>query len=1035
MVFFNDSAFFSSRTSEVQVENRLPWNRRLRLERLQQGWSQGEVAKAIKTNPKTVSRWERGQAFPSRKYRSKLCQLYEKNADELGLIEKVARENDERQFSKSSIEHKSVLSNSNIIDFAQRTASPSSGPIFIALSEGAIKEVGANALTPESRTSPLTTSSTHFPPTAKIVSRQRAIPEQIPKHNLPIQITPLIGREQELKDACALLLRPETRLLTLTGAGGVGKTSLGLQIATNLLDIFVDGVYFVSLASISEVDLVLYTIAQTLGFGEAGKQSPLELLKDNLRGKELLILIDNFEQVAAAAPLLEELIATCPKLKLLVTSRTVLHSRNEQEFPVPPLALPNLKNLPGVEELSRFAAVSLFIQRSQVAKPDFRMNNSNAHAIAAICVHLDGLPLAIELAAAWIKLLPPQTLLARLGPRSEILTNRGRNVPIRQQTLRNTLIWSYNLLDAQEQWLFRILSIFVSGCTLEAIEVICNSLDSTTKNILGTTISLIDKNLLQQIEQVKGVPRLMMMATIREYGLECLASHGQVEVTRRAHALYYLKLVEEIEPKLVGVEQQSWFEVLEREYENLQAALHWSVERGELEIALRLGGALWRFWLVRGYVSEELLWLEQAIQGIKEVKASVRAKALISAGALAYHRGDIVRAMSFCRESLALFQDLGEIQGVAYSLHRLGLIASQSSDYSAAQSLEEEALQLFKEVGDKAGIAYSLTDLAYVAMDQGEFVRARSLAEEGLALFRSLGDKRGIVYSLLRLGRVYYFSQEDQVRAYALAEEAQKIAKEISYKWGVASSLGLLGQLTLNQGDISRARSLLEDALVIRRELGDRWGIAWGLYSLGWVEFNQSNYSAAKALFEECFMVLRELNDMELMASVLEALGGVVSSQGDPTWAAQLWGAAESLRETINAPITPVNRETYERFVAAARAKLSKKDFSEAWAVGRTMAPGQAIIAHGQTKALNSILSAPILSPTTVPSSTFPAGLTAREVEVLRWVASGLTDGQVAEKLTVSPRTVSTHLRSIYNKLGVNSRSGATRFAVEQHLI
>jgi tetratricopeptide (TPR) repeat protein len=443
--------------------------------------------------------------------------------------------------------------------------------------------------------------------------------------------------------------------------------------------------------------------------------------------------------------------------------------------------------------LSNFASVSLFLQRSQAARPDFQLNTSNGHTIAAICIQLDGLPLAIELAAAWIKLLPPQTLLARLEHRLELLTSRGLDLPMRQQTLRNTLMWSYDLLDEQEQCLFRQLSIFVAGCSLEAIEHVGATVCSTPILILNALASLVDKNLLQQNEQANGVPRLQMMATIREFGLECLAEHGELEGARRAHAEYYLKLAEEIEPKLFSEEQLWWLHLLDQEY--VRAVLHWSLEQGDLEITLRLGGALWRFWLFRGYLSEELLWLEQAIKGIEGVRISVRAKALISAGALAYQRGENDRAESFCRESLVLFQKLGNKHGIAYSLHRLGLVASRRSDYKASQSLQAEALHLFREVDDKEGIAYSLTDLAYGAMDQGDFKMARSLAMEGLAFFRLLGDKRGTVYALLRLGRVYYFSQADQATAFVLVGEALTISREIGDGGG-----GLPGDCILSDG-------------------------------------------------------------------------------------------------------------------------------------------------------------------------------------------------------------------------------------------
>ncbi len=431
-------------------------------------------------------------------------------------------------------------------------------------------------------------------------SRQPTQPTQVFDHNLPAQLTSLIGREQEVIAACTLLIRAEVRLLTLTGPGGVGKTCLALQIANELLDAFADGVCFVPLAPIFDPDFVLPAIAQTLGLKEAGNQPVSDLLKEYLRNLHLLLFLDNFEQIVAAAPLLADLLASCPKLKILVTSRAVLHIQGEHEFPVPLLALPDLKQLPDSASLTEYAAVALFLQRAQAIKPDFQITPANAHAIAEICSRLDGLPLAIELAAARIKLLPPQALLARLEHRLQVLTSGASNAPARQHTLRNTLKWSYDLLDAQEQRLFRRLSVFVGGCTLEAIEAIYTELDNGDEAIqlLDAVASLIDKSLLQQTEQEGEELRLVMLETIREYALECLAANGEMEVTRQAHADYFLVLAEEAEPKLVGIEQLQWLVRLEREHDNLRMALSWLLERKALEMALRLGGALSLFWVL-----------------------------------------------------------------------------------------------------------------------------------------------------------------------------------------------------------------------------------------------------------------------------------------------------------------------------------------------------------------------------------------------------------------------------------------------------
>ena len=853
-------------------------------------------------------------------------------------------------------------------------------------------------------------------------------------HNLPAQPTPLIGREQEVVAACAFLRRSEVRLVTLVGTGGVGKTRLGLQVATDLLDDFADGICFVPLAPISDPDLVVPTIAHRLGINEAGERPLLDLLKAYIQDKHLLLLLDNFEQVLAAAPGLSDLLAGCPQLKILVTSRAVLHIRGEREFSVPPLALPDLAHLPESEALLAYAAVALFLQCAQAARPDFQMTPANAHAIAEICVRLDGLPLAIELAAARIKLLPPQALLTRLEHRLQVLTGGARDVPVRQQTLRNTLAWSYDLLDAQEQQLFRRFSIFAGGCTLADAEGLYTVLGDTSAHVLDGVASLIDKSLLRQLERGGEEPRLLMLAMIREYGLEVLVASGEMEITRRAHAEYFLALAEQAELELRGPQQAVWLDRLEREHDNLRAALQWSLEQvgaeeaGQCrEIALRLAGTLHMFWWARGHWSEGRNFLERALTASEGTTASVRAKALYAAANLTFVQSDYERTEAHAQESLALFRELGDQPGMALSLWALGNVAWVRGDTARARSLLEEAVALARAVDDKEYAAWSLFSLGLLASSQGEYARACARYEEGLALFREVEHKKGIAHILSQLAQALFISQGDQTRVRSLLEECLALSRELGFKEGIAAAKCLFGQLALGQGDLATAHSEVEESVVLYKEMGHRHGTAESLAVLGKVVAAQGDYAAARTLYEESLVLSDELGEKWVIAACLLGLGEVVAAQQQLAWAAQLWGAAEALRDAISVPVPPVERAGYERAVSAARVHLGERAFAAAWAQGRAMTPQQALAAKGQRPT-------PTPAATVTPPSTYPAGLTAREVEVLRLLAGGLTNIQIAEKLILSPRTVHAHLSSIYSKLGITSRSAATRYAIEHHL-
>jgi predicted ATPase/class 3 adenylate cyclase/DNA-binding CsgD family transcriptional regulator len=856
-------------------------------------------------------------------------------------------------------------------------------------------------------------------------------------NNLPVQPTSLIGREKEVTALLNLLQREEVRLVTLTGPGGTGKTRLGLQVAAELIDLFPDGVYFVNLAPISDPELVGPTLAQTLDVKEIAGQSLLDLLKASLRWKHLLLLLDNFEQVAGAAVFVADLLATCSLLKVIVTSRAALHIRVEQEFAVPPLVVPDPKRLPDLMALSQYEAVALFIQRAQAVKPEFQVTNANAPSVAEICVRLDGLPLAIELAAARVKLFPPQALLARLEQRLQVLTSGARDAPARQQSLRNTIEWSYKLLDAQEQRLFRRLSVFVGSCTLQAIEAVCAALDKSNGagQVLDGVLSLIDKSLLQQTEQEGDEPRLVLLETIREYGLEVLAASEEMETTRQAHALYYLTLAEEAEPELGGPQQAVWLDRLEREYDNLRSALRWFLERGEVvhgsELALRQAGALRRFWEVRGHWSEGWNFLEQALAGSKGVAVPVQLKALKAAAHLAFVRSDNDRAEALSEECLARCRELGDTAGMALSLRLLGSIALSKCNLIVAYSRTEESLALFREVGDKEGTAWSLNNLASIVSQQGEYARAISLKEEALALFEALGNIEGIAFSLFSLAWVLFISEGDPAKVHTLLEEGLALCRKVGHKDGIVIALRLLGGVFLQQGDTVKARTLLEEGVALSREIGYRHGTAESLFVLGKVAAYHGDYAAAHAFYEESLYLGREVGDNLSIAFYLEGLADVVAVQGDPAWAARLWGVAEALREAMGTPLPPVDRTAYERAVAAVHTLLDEKAFASAWAEGRNMTPEQALTTQGKAMIPTWPTSA---TPTKSPTDS-PGGLSARELEVLRLLATGLTDAQIAEQLVLSLHTIHAHLRTIYSKLGVTSRSAATRYAFEHQLV
>jgi predicted ATPase/DNA-binding SARP family transcriptional activator len=758
--------------------------------------------------------------------------------------------------------------------------------------------------------------------------------------------TRFFGREEEVARLDKMLSTPRTRLVTLTGPGGTGKTRLALEAAAHLVnasepqDRPLSRAVFVSLAEVSEADRLFEVILRALGMVPVAGQSPLDQLAQALLSlPNTLLVLDNFEQLAEEGALLvRDLLVKAVEVKLLVTSRQKLHIEGERDFHLAPL--PTTGGAQTLEELLLVPSIALFVDRAQAALPDFHLSERNAATVAALCDYLEGIPLAIELAAARVSVLSPARILKQVqADRLDFLTTRRRDAESRHKTLRATLDWSYRLLPEAGQRFLAQVSVFRGGWTLPAAQAVSALSEEQTLELL---MALRDSSLIGVMDTKDGL-RFILLETIREYSQDKLSVLGEDAAVHRRHRDYFAGLLAQAEPELTGPDQARWLDRLETEHDNLCAALDWCETDAEsAQVGLWLAGALSRFWEIHGYLSLGRRYLARALSPAEaSAPTAERAKALNGAGALALCQGDYGTARTQCEQALAIWRELADQAGIAFSLNTLGSVAYRQADYDAARTLFEESLAIRRELGDPWGIAVSLNTLGNIAYARSDFAAARTLLQESLAISRELGDKMGIADSLSSLGSVVY-RQGDFTAARRLLQESLAISRELGDKMGIALSLFCLGDVVLHQSDYEEARTLLQESLALFRETGHSY-IIYVLSLRGNVEREAGDYAQAAICYQESLLLRREQGDALTTAYSLEDFAGLAGRQGQYARAARLLGAAEALAATMGRTLPVANRAEYERTVEAAHADLSAEAFAAAWEQGRTMTMDLAI--------------------------------------------------------------------------------------------
>ena len=711
-------------------------------------------------------------------------------------------------------------------------------------------------------------------------------------NNLPAQLTSFIGREREISDVKAAL--STGRLVTLTGAGGAGKTRLALQVAADLLDEFADGIWLAEFPALTDPTLVAQTVAAAIGLREHSERPLLTVLTDFLQPRRLLLILDNCEHVVSGcAQVADHLLRTCPRVRILTTSQIPLGVPGEATYAVPPLSLPELPQA-SPEQLTQYESVRLFVERAVLGKPGFTVTPDNAVAITQVVRRLDGIPLAIELAAARTKVMPVQQIAARLDDRFRLLTSGGRTVSPRHQTLKAAMDWSFDLLTEPERTLLRRLSVFAGGWTLEAAEATCTGGNIEAGQVLDLLAQLVDRSLVLVQEIPGGTVRYRLLETVRQYGRDRLQEAGETERTTTRHRDWFLLLAERAERQLQGAEQRIWLDVLELDHDNLRLALEWCRTTGDdPEYWLRLAAALYKFWEVRGYWSEGRMWLGGALARSAGVSTPSRVRVLIGAAYLAAFQGDFARAGALTDESLELSRKLGDKRGTMSCLNILGLDACRLEKYDRAAELGQESLVLSQELGDWWGGVDAHVVLAFVARARGEYRQAAALLEEIVRQVRQVGDK-----------------------------------------WRLALALNNLGLVARELEDYARANDVLEETLALTEGLGDKWGVAFALSNLGIVAWYQKDYARAEDRFAKSLRLRAEVGEKRGIVISLLGLAAVAAGQGKAERAGIIFSAAETLRESIGVPLPPFIRGNFEPLVADTRAALGEDRSNELWAKG-----------------------------------------------------------------------------------------------------